>query len=139
MCSSNSHKCRLQGLFVLALIPCPSLVPVLKGPRGFTSAAGFEAEARHKAHLEQHGKDHDDASLIIDTTHGSHAGHDIKPAQHMDESSLHGKNAPKFVNGELVDPLDKPAAVQSEPNHAAASVDKSHPHGVYSLVGGRAV
>lgn len=112
---------------------------LLQGPRGFTSAAGFEAEARHKAHLEQHGKDPDDASLIVDTTGRGHAGHDIKPAQHMDESSLHGKNAPRFVNGELVDPLDKPAAVSSQTGHATASVDKSHPHGVYSLVGGGAV
>lgn len=111
-----------------------------QGPRGFTSAAGFEAEARHKAHLEQHGREPDDASLIVDTSARGHAAHGIKPAQHMDEHSLHGANAPHFVNGELVDPVDpSAAAAAAAAAHTAASItaSKAHPHGVYSLVSHR--
>jgi hypothetical protein len=115
---------------------------LLQGPRGFTSAAGFEAEARHKAHIDQHGKEPDDASLIVDTSAAGHAGGGIKPAQHMDKSSLHGTNAPRFVNGELVDPLDpQPAVPVAHPTQgqAAAALSKSYPHGIYSLVGAGAV
>lgn len=60
----------------------------------------------------------------------------------MDKSSLHGANAPHFVNGELVDPLDaQPTVPVAHPTQgqAAAALNKAHPHGVYSLVGAGAV
>lgn len=112
-----------------APVPC---VLCSQGPRGFTSAAGFEAEARHKQHLQQHASNvQDDGSLIVDTSHGTQFAHDLEPAQTMDKSSLQGEHAPKFVGGDLVDPVDTARGAAA----AAGGVDKSHPHGVYSLVG----
>lgn len=113
---------------------CPAF---LQGPRGFTSAAGFEAAARHKQHLEQHGKDADDGSYVVDTTHGAHTADSIKPAQTMDEHSLQGDHAPKFVGGDLVDPAEPTASTgaKADPHGSNAGTwSKSHPHGVYSLV-----
>jgi hypothetical protein len=66
----------------------------------------------------------------VDTSHSTQFAHDLDPAQTMDKSSLQGEHAPKFVGGDLVDPVDTARGAAA----AAGSVDKSHPHGVYSLV-----
>lgn len=108
----------------------------LQGPRGFTSAAGFEASARHREHLQQqqqHGADSDDGSLIVDTP--NHAASDLQQAQKMDAHSLEGNNAPKFVGDKLVDPPDfDPTGAHPKDEVYGAHVNKATPHGVYSLV-----
>lgn len=139
-CLSSAHK----------HLPSPHvLLAAAQGPRGFTSAAAFEAAARHKQHLEEmaHRDTGDEGSLIVDTTTAAAAGgaHNLQPARTLDEHSLQGKNAPHFVGDQLVDApdFDTAAAGGSQvgqagsaaaTNTAGSSFDKTHPHGVYSLV-----
>lgn len=136
--SVGAHQV-LSSRFCLGL-PAADL-PFLQGPRGFTSAAGFEATARHKQHLEQHDKDADDGSIVVDTTHGAHTADSIKPAQAMDQHSLQGDHAPKFVGGDLVDPAEPANTAAKAAQHGinAATLDKTRPHGVYSMVRREAV
>jgi hypothetical protein len=73
---------------------------------------------------------------VVDTTHGAHTADSIKPAQAMDQHSLQGDHAPKFVGGDLVDPAE-PANTAAKPaQHGinAVTLDKTRPHGVYSMV-----